>query len=80
MKPVVNVLCNIRGINLVAAATMLSATGDLTRFPTPTKLGAPVVIECERGRCTSGDRSLPPVKDLSGVEEKRRGTQPVRRR
>ena len=40
MKPVVDALCNIRGINVVAATTILSATGDLRRFPTPTKLGS----------------------------------------
>jgi transposase len=40
MKPVVDALCVIRGINVVAATTILSATGDLRRFPTPTKLGA----------------------------------------
>ncbi len=40
MKPVVDALCVIRGINIVAATTILSATGDLRRFPTPTKLGA----------------------------------------
>ena len=28
----------MKGINLIAAATMLSVTGDLRRFPTPTQL------------------------------------------
>jgi transposase len=40
MKPVVDALCMIRGINVVAAITILAATGDLRRFPTPSKLGA----------------------------------------
>ena len=40
MKPVVDALCVMRGINIVAARSILSATGDLRRFPTPTKLGA----------------------------------------
>jgi transposase len=32
MKPVVDVLCVIRGIIIVAATSILSATGDLRRF------------------------------------------------
>jgi transposase len=40
MQPVVHALCIMRGINIVAASTILSATGDLRRFPTPTRLGA----------------------------------------
>jgi transposase len=40
MKPVVDALCVMRGINIVAATSILSATGDLRRFSTPTKLGA----------------------------------------
>jgi len=40
MKPLVEALCLMKGINLVAATTILSVTGDLRRFPTPAKLGA----------------------------------------
>jgi transposase len=40
MKPLVEALCLMKGINLVAAATILSVTGDLRRFPTPTQLSA----------------------------------------
>ena len=40
MKPLVDALCTMRGVNLIAAATILSATGDLRRFPTPGKLSA----------------------------------------
>jgi transposase len=40
MKPLVDALCVMKGINLIAATTILSITGDLRRFPTPAKLGA----------------------------------------
>lgn len=40
MKPLVDALCLMKGINLVAAATILSVTGDLRRFPTPVQLSA----------------------------------------
>jgi transposase len=40
LKPLVEALCMMKGINLVAAATILSVTGDLRRFPTPTQLSA----------------------------------------
>ncbi len=40
MEPVADALCSIRGISVVAASTILSATGDLRRFPTPAKLSA----------------------------------------
>ncbi len=40
MRPLVEALCLMKGINLVAAATILSVTGDLRRFPTPTQLSA----------------------------------------
>jgi transposase len=40
LKPVVDALCLLKGINLVAAATILSVTGDLRRFPTPKQLSA----------------------------------------
>jgi transposase len=40
MKPLVDALCLMKGINLIAAATLLSVTGDLRRFPTPIQLSA----------------------------------------
>ncbi len=40
MKPLVEALCLMKGINLVSAATILSVTGDLRRFATPTQLSA----------------------------------------
>jgi transposase len=40
LQPLVKALCLMKGINLIAAATILSVTGDLRRFPTPTQLSA----------------------------------------
>lgn len=40
MKPLVDALCLMKGINLVAATTILSVTGDLRRFPTPIQLSS----------------------------------------
>jgi transposase len=40
MKPLVDALCVMKGINMIAATTILATTGDLRRFPTPTKLSA----------------------------------------
>jgi transposase len=40
MKPLVEALCLIKGLNLIAAATLLSVTGDLRRFRTPSQLSA----------------------------------------
>jgi len=40
MKPLFDALCTMRGIDMIAAATILCATGDLRRFPTPGKLSA----------------------------------------
>jgi transposase len=40
LQSLVNALCLMKGINVVAAATILSVTGDLRRFPTPIKLSA----------------------------------------
>jgi transposase len=40
MKPLHDALCVIRGIDTLSAATILCATGDLRRFPTPGKLSA----------------------------------------
>jgi len=40
LQPLVQALCLMKGINLIAATTILSVTGDLRRFPTPTKLSA----------------------------------------
>lgn len=40
MKPLVDALCMMKGINLIAAATLLSVTGDLRRFPSPMQLSA----------------------------------------
>ncbi len=40
LAPLVRALCLLKGVNLIAAATVLSVTGDLRRFPTPAKLCA----------------------------------------
>lgn len=40
MRPLVDALCTMKGINLIAATTILSVTGDLKRFTTPGKLSA----------------------------------------
>jgi transposase len=40
MKPLVEALCAMKGINLISAATILSVTGDLRRFDKPMKLSA----------------------------------------
>jgi transposase len=40
MKPLLDALCTMRGIDMISAATILCATGDLRRFPTPGKLSA----------------------------------------
>lgn len=40
MKPLVDALCLMKGLNLVASATVLSVTGDLRRFPSPAKLSS----------------------------------------
>jgi transposase len=40
MKPLHDALCVMRGIDTVSAATILCATGDLRRFPTPGRLSA----------------------------------------
>jgi transposase len=40
LKPLVDALCLMKGINLVAATTILSVTGDLRRFAAPTQLSA----------------------------------------
>jgi transposase len=40
MKPLLDALCTMRGIDLISAATILCATGDLRRFPSPGKLSA----------------------------------------
>jgi transposase len=40
LAPLVNALCLMKGINLIAAVTILSVTGDMRRFPTPVKLCA----------------------------------------
>ena len=38
MKPLVEALCVMKGLDLVASSTLLSVTGDLRRFSTPSKL------------------------------------------
>jgi transposase len=38
MKPLVDALCVMKGVNVIAASTVLCATGDLRRFPSPMKL------------------------------------------
>ena len=40
MKPLVDALCLMKGLNLVASATVLSVTGDPRRFPSPAKLSS----------------------------------------
>jgi transposase len=40
MKPLLDALCAMRGIDMISAATILCATGDLRRFPSPGKLSA----------------------------------------
>lgn len=40
MKPLLDALCTMRGINLISAVTILCATGDLRRLPSPRKLSA----------------------------------------
>lgn len=40
MQPLHAALCAMRGIDTISAATILCATGDLRRFPTPGKLSA----------------------------------------
>lgn len=40
LKPLVSALSLMKGINLIAAATILSVTGDLRRFPTPGQLSS----------------------------------------
>ena len=66
MKPIVDALCVMRGINIVAANT----TGDLRRFSTPTKLGA--YFGLVPGEHSSGDS----VHRLSITK---RGNEEVRR-
>lgn len=53
MKPLVEALCVMKGIDVVAASTILSVTGDLRRFPSPLKLTSYVgLVPSER---SSGD-------------------------
>jgi transposase len=53
MKPLVEALCLMKGISLIAAATILSVTGDLRRFRTPMQLSAYFgLVPCEH---SSGD-------------------------
>jgi transposase len=59
MKPLVDALCLMRGLNLVASSTVLSVTGDLRRFPTPTEF--------------SGYTGLVPSEHSSGNSVKRHG-------
>ncbi len=40
MRPLVEALCVMKGLDLVASSTLLSVTGDLRRFSTPSKLTA----------------------------------------
>ena len=40
MKPLVEAICLMKGINMVAAATVLSVTGDLRRFASPMQLSS----------------------------------------
>jgi transposase len=59
MRPLVDALRLMKGLNLVASATVLSVTGDLRRFPTPTEF--------------SGYTGLVPSEHSSGNNVKRRG-------
>jgi transposase len=53
MKPLVEALCAMKGIDVVAASTILSVTGDLRRFSSPLKLTSYVgLVPSER---SSGD-------------------------
>jgi transposase len=38
MKPVVDALCSLKGINALAASTILVTTGDLSRFGSAAQL------------------------------------------
>jgi transposase len=40
MQPLVEALCMMKGLNIIAAVTILSMTGDLRRFATPMQLSA----------------------------------------
>jgi transposase len=59
MRPLVDALCLMKGLNLVASATILSVTGDLRRFVSPMKL--------------SGYFGLVPSEHSSGNSVKRKG-------
>jgi len=59
MKPLVEALCLMKGLNLVASTTVLSVTGDLRRFVSPAKL--------------SGYFGLVPTEHSSGNSVKRKG-------
>ena len=59
MRPLVDALCLMKGLSLVASATVLSVTGDLRRFPTPTQF--------------SGYTGLVPSEHSSGNSVKRHG-------
>jgi transposase len=59
MKPLVDALCLMKGLNLVASATVLSVTGDTRRFSTPTKF--------------SGYFGLVPSEHSSGNKTNRKG-------
>jgi transposase len=59
MKPLVDALCLMKGLSLVASATVLSVTGDLRRFPSPAQF--------------SGYTGLVPSEHSSGNRIKRHG-------
>jgi len=59
MRPLVDALCLMKGLNLVASSTVLSVTGDLRRFPTPTEF--------------SGYTGLVPSEHSSGNSTNRHG-------
>jgi len=57
MKPLVEALCLMKGINLIAATTLLSVTGDLRRFRTPRQLSAYFgLVPCEHSSGNSVKR------------------------
>ena len=57
MKPLVEALCLMKGISLIAAATILSVTGDLRRFRTPMQLSSYFgLVPCEHSSGNSVKR------------------------
>jgi len=53
LRHLVEALCSLRGVNIIAASTIMAETGDLTRFRTPSQLMA--YIGLVPGERSSGD-------------------------